>query len=61
MLLIITRVRSNELLNIEVRNINEDSQYILLTCTKTGDERIVFFDKYTNELLNRYIIHVQDK
>lgn len=61
MLLITTGIRSKELLNIEVNNINLESQFILLTYTKTGDERIVFFDKYTKELLRKYIELVKEK
>lgn len=50
-----TGVRIDELLNIEIKNINLDENSILLTKTKTSVERYVFFNKFTREILMKYI------
>ena len=54
-LLVTTGIRSNELLHIEIKNIDLINRFILLTTTKTGDERVVFIDKYASILLDKYI------
>ncbi|QVK17349.1 site-specific integrase [Mycoplasmatota bacterium] len=54
-LLLDTGVRNNELLNIEINNIDFDNNMILLTKTKTKQERIVFFTHLTKELMIKYI------
>lgn len=49
MLLTETGARINELLNVKKKNIKVEKQYgsILLTTTKTNDDRIVFFTKHS--------------
>lgn len=59
-LLMSTGARINELLNIEKQNIDFSDNSILLTVTKTDVDRYVFFDKYTAELLKKYLEYDND-
>lgn len=49
-----TGVRLNELLNIEYENVDWDNRTILLTTTKTGRERYVFFTKEFKKLATTF-------
>ena len=53
LLLLDTGVRSKELINIENVNIDFNNNSILLTTTKTDAQRLVFFNKYTAEVLKK--------
>lgn len=53
LLLLDTGVRAKELINIEVNNIDFNNNSILLTTTKTDAQRLVFFNKYTAEVLKK--------
>ena len=55
MLLIDTGIRRNELIHVELDNINFSNNSILLTCTKTKSDRVVYFKNYTKLLLLEYI------
>lgn len=50
-----TGVRSKELLNIRVSDVDLEKRIIRVKETKNGEERIVFFTKETEELLRKYI------
>lgn len=54
-LLFETGIRRNELLNIEIKNIDLNMNKILLTKTKTQNERIVFFTRNIKKLLIDYL------
>lgn len=54
-LLIETGVRRKELCLIEKRNVNLNNNSILLTQTKTNQERIVFFKEKTAPILNELL------
>ena len=64
-----TGIRLNELINIESKNVNLKDRYILLTTTKTGNDRYVFISKKTKALatsfckkaLNRKYLFVNQK
>jgi len=50
-----TGVRSNELVNIKIKNIDFKDQKILLETTKTDVERYVLFTHLTKKLLENYV------
>ena len=50
-----TGVRSNELLNIKIRNINFKDDIILLERTKSSVDRYVPFTRMTKRLLQKYV------
>lgn len=50
-LLLDTGARINEVLNIKINNIDFEKNKILLTITKTDSDRVVYFNKYTRELI----------
>jgi len=50
-----TGVRSNELINIKIKNIDFKEQKILLETTKTDVERYVLFTHLTKDLLIKYV------
>lgn len=56
-LMLETGVRASELVNIEIKNINIQERYILLTTTKTKRDRLVFFtslsERYIKMLINK--------
>lgn len=49
-----TGVRLNELLNIEYDHVDWDNRYILLTTTKTGRQRYIFFTKEFKKLATTF-------
>ncbi len=55
LLLLDTGVRINELLHIERDNISLEDNSILLTTTKTSQERVVFFNKFTADYIKKYL------
>ncbi len=50
-----TGIRRNEILNIKISNICLDEQFILLTETKTKDERVIYFTPRLFKLLSKYL------
>jgi site-specific recombinase XerD len=50
-----TGVRSNELVNIKIKNIDFKEQTILLETTKTDVERYVLFTHLTKDILKQYV------
>lgn len=54
-ILLDTGCRIDEALNIEIQNIDLINNTILLKKTKTNQERYVFFNQYTKELIKKYI------
>lgn len=60
-LLLDTGLRISELLSIKTSNINFSDCSILVTRTKTDEERVVFYTKPTEILLNKYIMRQQLK
>src|SRR5690606_21529583 len=70
MLLIDTGARISEILHIEKKNININSNEILLTTTKTKQDRVVYFLDDTKKILksiislnldSKYILYNMDK
>lgn len=55
LLLIDTGCRASELTNIEKKNVNIDSQEILLTRTKTKQNRVVYFNQTTCKEIKKMI------
>lgn len=55
MLLNDTGIRINELVNIKVKNIDIDKNYIYLDFTKTIKSRYVYFDNDTKLFLNKWL------
>lgn len=55
LLLIDTGARVNEIINIKINNIDLFNQEILLTLTKTKQDRIVYFRSKSKELINNII------
>ncbi|ARM76452.1 site-specific tyrosine recombinase/integron integrase [Acidianus manzaensis] len=51
-----TGLRSKELLNLRVSDVNFEKRIIRVRETKNGEERVVFFTKETESLLRRYIL-----
>ena len=49
-----TGVRLNELLNIESKNVDLKHRTILLTTTKTGNDRIIYISKTTKKLATSF-------
>lgn len=60
LLLIETGCRSNELLNIEVKNVNWEHREIRLTTTKTDEDRFVYFHKKTAPIIKRLLKQKHD-
>jgi integrase/recombinase XerC len=57
MLLMDTGARINEILKINKRNVNISDQEILLTQTKTKEDRIVFFSQVTGDIIEKMMRH----
>ncbi len=57
MLMLETGIRSNELMNIEIKNIDVDRHAILLTTTKTKKERLIFFTSLSEFFIVRMLQH----
>jgi len=55
LLLIDTGCRASELINIEKKNVNIDTQEVLLTRTKTKQNRIVYFNQTTASEIKKMI------
>jgi len=56
-----TGVRSNELVNIKIKNVDLNEKKILLETTKTDVERYVLFTHLTKDLLVKYINFYPDR
>lgn len=54
-LLLDTGLRMNELINIQLKNIDFDTNSIYVQITKTGSERFVCFTESTSMLLKKYV------
>ncbi|CCV66440.1 integrase (phage-encoded) [Paracholeplasma brassicae] len=55
LLLIDTGCRASELINIEKKNVNIDTQEVLLTRTKTKQNRVVYFNQTTCKEIKKMI------
>ena len=55
MLFFDTGIRCNELINIYTKNVDNENRCIFLEFTKTNKPRWIYYSKYTQKLMNKYL------
>lgn len=60
-LMLSSGIRRKELVNIKLKNVNLDDNSILLTQTKTNNNRFVLFDDFTRSFLEEYMKELKQK